>query len=91
EIEFYDPENINYSASSIGLINKYIRGYREGEISIWTGSNGSGKSTILLQEAIKAVDDDMNTVIINGENIPSKTKKTIGLQIADIDYIESKV
>ena len=91
EIEFYDPSNINSAASSIGLINKYIRGYREGEISIWTGTNGSGKSTLLLQEAIKAVDDGMNTVIINGENIPSKTKKTLGLQIADIDLIETKV
>jgi len=91
EIEFYDPSNINSASSSIGLINKYIRGYREGEISIWTGTNGSGKSTLLLQEAVKAVDDGMNTVIINGENIPAKTKKILGLQIADVEHIEAKV
>lgn len=89
DIEPFDASEINSAASSIMPINQYIRGYREGEISIWTGINGSGKSVFLIQEAIVAIEEGMNVVIINGENMPARTNKILGLQTADIDYIEA--
>jgi len=91
DIEPFDATKINSAASSIMQINRYIRGYREGEVSIWTGINGSGKSVFLIQEAVFAVEEGMNVVIINGENMPARTNKILGLQIADANYVKAKV
>jgi len=90
EIEEYDLSEVPFYKSSIPLINKYLRGYRAGELTIWTGINGSGKSTFILQEVLQAVEQEKKVAVITGEMQPGITRYVLELQAAGVDYIESR-
>lgn len=91
EIDEIDPAKIPTTKSSIPKLNKFLRGYREGELTIWTGINGSGKSTLLLQEAIYAASEGTKVAVITGENKPGKTRYIFSLQLAGPDNIDAKM
>jgi twinkle protein len=49
-IEIYEhPEKYIGDSSGFIELDKLLRGFRGGEVTVWTGQNGSGKSTILNQ------------------------------------------
>lgn len=81
EIDMQANENITYIKSGVFQIDKYIKGFALGELSVWSGGNGSGKSTILNQLAIEAVKKDYNTLIFSGELKDSRLMKWISLQV----------
>ena len=58
----YDPENDIVSKSSF-----YGIYYRMGEVSVWTGINSSGKSTLLGQELLIALDQGFRICAYSGE------------------------
>ena len=47
-----NPEKRYGITASFTKLNDILKGWRVSEITIWTGSNGAGKSTILTQEMI---------------------------------------
>ena len=67
DIETFDPTDIESIKSNIPLVNKYMGGYMMGMLSIWTGTNGSGKSTFINQESLSAIDQNYGTCIVSGE------------------------
>jgi twinkle protein len=67
EVVAFDIERAEKVRSSIEMTNKKIGGYMMGQLSVWTGFSGSGKSTILGQELIKAVDQGYNVCAYSGE------------------------
>lgn len=81
EIDMQTNENITYIKSGITNIDKYIKGFALGELSVWSGGNGSGKSTILNQIAIESIKQDYNTLIFSGELKDSRLMKWINLQV----------
>ena len=90
DIQEFDPTKIPSIKSFIPLLNKYIGGYMMGMVTIWTGTNGSGKSTFLSQEVINSIDQDFKTVLVTGELPHWLTRYWLELQAAGPDYIKSK-
>lgn len=67
EIKRIDEDKIKYIKSGLTYIDKRIEGFAEGEISIWSGVNGSGKSSFLMQQILEYADQKIKTVIFSGE------------------------
>lgn len=79
--------NVPYTLSTIGEINKKMRGFYAGELSIWTGVAGSGKSTYIGQELIEAVNQGFPVCAYSGELLDWEFKDWIVQQIAGPDYV----
>ena len=67
DIERFDPSNLDKTESNFPAVNKYLGGYMESMVSIWSGVNGSGKTTILGQEMLQAADQGKGACIVSGE------------------------
>ena len=85
-----DYDKIEKVKSSIDGVNKILGGYMMGLTTIWTGINSSGKSTMLGQELISAVDQGYKVCAYSGELPASLFKYWINLQAAGISYLEKK-
>ena len=48
-------------------IQKMLRGWRGGELTVWTGSNGSGKTTIINEVIIGLIRENEKTCIVSLE------------------------
>lgn len=62
-------------------------GCRMGEVVIWTGKRGSGKSTVLSQTIIDTVEQKTKCFIYSGELSNSKFKEWLDRQMAGDRYI----
>jgi len=49
-----------------------LKGWRGGEVTIWSGRNGSGKSTILNQHILDIAGKDVKSCIYSGEMPPER-------------------
>lgn len=56
-----------YVLSGCDVLDEKIRGFILGELSVWSGSNASGKSSYLNQLALMSIDQGYKTVIFSGE------------------------
>ncbi len=74
--------------SGIHDIDKYIIGFNPQELSVWSGSNGSGKSTVLSQVAIEAVNQDFKVAVFSGELKDDRVLEWINLQCAGKRFTE---
>jgi len=87
----YDPGNDIVTPSSIGKVNNSMDGgYRAGEVSIWTGVNSSGKSTLLGQELLNALDNGYNVCAYSGELPDRIFRYWVDLQAAGPEYIKQE-
>ena len=77
--EITDTEHIK---SNINILDKRTKGFALGELSVWSGSNASAKSTILNQMAIESINQGYKVAIYSGELIPSRLLKWIIMQCA---------
>lgn len=82
DIPDYDRSKIVSIKTGIDGLDKKIIGVNKGELSVWSGGNGSGKSTILSQVAINAVDIGFRVALFSGELRDSRTKGWLQLQAA---------
>jgi twinkle protein len=53
-------------------LNSILKGWRGGELTIWSGKNGAGKSTILNQVLIDLGKNNIKTCIYSGEMPPER-------------------
>jgi hypothetical protein len=86
EIKRIDRANIVTIPSGITGLDKKIIGFNKGEISVWSGNNGSGKSTILSQVSIHAATNGFRGIIYSGELKPQRVKDWVHLQAAGKQY-----
>lgn len=77
-----DKEMAEHIKSNITLFDNYTKGFALGELSVWSGSNGSAKSTVLNQMAIESVNQGYKTAIYSGELVPERLLKWIMMQSA---------
>lgn len=82
EIEARDRTQIVSIPSGFTQLDKMIIGFNKGEVSLWSGKNGSAKSTIINQIAINAIDKNFKGVIFSGELPSHKMKNWVHLQCA---------
>lgn len=86
EIEDEDRSKIVSIPSGIAQYDKECCGFDKPSLNIWSGNNGSAKSTLLNQIAINAVNQGFKVAIYSGELRGKKMKRWIILQAAGKAY-----
>lgn len=88
EIQDIDRSNLVYIRSHFTELDKKIIGFMKGELSIWTGNSSSGKSTVLGQVGLSAINDGFNVLMYSGELRPHRVKKWMHLQAAGRQFTQ---
>lgn len=86
EIEDEDRSKIVSIPSGIIQYDKECCGFDKPSLNIWSGNNGSSKSTLLNQIAINAVNKGFKVAIYSGELRGKKMKRWLILQAAGKQY-----
>lgn len=86
EIEDEDRSKIISIPSGITQYDKECCGFDKPSLSVWSGNNGSGKSSLLNQIAINAVNKGFKVAIYSGELRGKKMKRWLILQAAGKQY-----
>lgn len=60
-------EEKTYIKSGCNMLDKYTKGFALGELSVWSGSNASAKSTYLNQVALQSINQGYKVGIFSGE------------------------
>lgn len=82
EIEDEDRSKIVSIPSGITQYDKECCGFDKPSLNIWSGNNGSAKSTLLNQLALNAVNAGFKVAIYSGELRGKKMKRWLVLQAA---------
>lgn len=82
EIAAKDRNQIVSIPSGINELDRAIIGFNKGEVTLWSGKNGSAKSTIINQMCINAVEKGFRGIIFSGELPSHKMKNWVHLQCA---------
>ena len=86
EIEDEDRSQIVSIPSGITQYDKECCGYDKPSLSVWSGNNGSAKTTLLNQLALNAVDKGFKVAIYSGELRGKRMKRWLVLQAAGKQY-----
>lgn len=86
EIDDEDRSQIVSIPSGITQYDRECCGFDKPSLTIWSGNNGSAKSTLLNQIAINAVHSGFKVAIYSGELRGKKMKRWIILQAAGKQY-----
>ena len=87
EIEAVDRSKLVTVKSGINAIDGRLHGFIKGELTIVSGTNGSGKSTWLSQVAVEAAAQGFTSVIFSGELPAPRVKEWLMLQAAGPDHL----
>lgn len=87
-VEDYDRSKIITIKSRLMSMDALIGGFNKGELSIWSGSNSSGKSTLVSQLGLEAVHQGYKVAMFSGEMPPKLVKYWLYLQAAGRDNVE---
>jgi predicted ATP-dependent serine protease len=86
EIEDEDRSKIVSIPSGIRMYDKECCGFDKPSLNVWSGNNGSAKSTLLNQLALNAVDKGFKVAIYSGELRGKKMKRWLIMQAAGKGY-----
>ena len=86
EIDDEDRSKIISIPSGITQYDKECCGFDKPSLNIWSGNNGSAKSTLLNQIALNAVDKGFKVAIYSGELRGKRMKRWLILQAAGKQY-----
>ena len=86
EIEDEDRSKIISIPSGITQYDKECCGFDKPSLSVWSGNNGSAKSTLLNQIALNAVNQGFKVAIYSGELRGKKMKRWLLYQAAGKQY-----
>ncbi len=90
EVPMLDYRDVVRVRSGIRGMDKVIGGFMMGELSVWTGINSSGKSTLLGQLLLEAIDQGFGVCAYSGE-LPARVfRYWIDLQAAGPQYLEMR-
>lgn len=90
-----DIQNVNISdmpraMTGIKMLDSATGGMLYGDLSVWTGKRGEGKSTLLTQILLEAVNAGTNVCIYSGEIPADRLKYGINLQAAGSSYVATR-
>ena len=91
EIEDEDRSKIVSIPSGITQYDKECCGFDKPSLSVWSGNNGSAKSTLLNQIALNAVNQGFKVAIYSGELRGKKMKRWLLYQAAGKQYNKKSV
>jgi len=82
EIDCDTESGVKRTSSGLALLDREIGGFAPGELSVWTGRRGEGKSTLLGQVILEAVDQGHRVCAYSGELPAKQFKRFIRQQAA---------
>jgi len=82
EIKRVNKEDIDYIKSGFRIFDESVGGFQRGQVSIWSGLNGCGKTNVLTQQALEYFKQKHKTVIFSGEMPSYSIKNMIYQQFA---------
>lgn len=87
DVSIDEPISKNRMMSGIMSLDYCLGGFRGGELSVWTGKRGEGKSTWLGQVLNEAVNQNKRVCVYSGELPEGQFKSTMIVQAAGPDYV----
>jgi len=84
DVKPYDGTKEELVRSSISSLNRYVNGFCMGKTTVWTGISSGGKSTVLGQEIVAAIEQGYKVFAFSGELMASNFQHWIDLQAAGI-------
>ena len=87
EVEARDLTKVPRTLSGFERLDKSIGGFFAGELSVWTGKRGIGKSTILSQLLLNAIDQGHRVCAYSGELDRAQFREWTYLQAAGPEHI----
>lgn len=91
DVKAYNVETQEKALSIIKAVNERVGGYLMGQLSVWTGTNGSGKSTFLGQELLHAIDQGYAVCAYSGELPSALFRYWIDVQAAGPNHLHTYV
>lgn len=91
EIQSVDRSQIVSIPSGFIELDRRIIGFNKGEVTLWSGKNGSAKSTILSQLMINGIERGFKAILFSGELQGHRVKNWINLQAAGRQYNEPTI
>lgn len=88
DIEAIDRSAIVSIPSGIIELDKHIIGFNLGEVSLWSGNNASGKSTLLEELGLNSVQAGFPTALFSGELTANRVKQWVQQQAAGRQYTQ---
>jgi len=82
EIDCDTESSIKRTSSGLALLDREIGGFAPGELSVWTGRRGEGKSTMLGQILLDAINQGHRVCAYSGELPARQFKRFIRQQAA---------
>lgn len=89
ELNTNDEDKV-YVKSDVIRIDREIKGFALGELSVWSGGNASAKSTFLGQMALESINQSCNVAIYSGELTSQRLISWLLLQAAGKRNVEEK-
>ena len=83
----YDRSKIVVVHSRLKRLDEKIGGFNLGEMTVWSGGNASGKSTLVSQIGLAAISEGHKVALFSGEMTASRLREWVLLQAAGPDYI----
>lgn len=87
EVETRDLTKVPRTLSGFDRLDKSIGGFFAGELSVWTGKRGMGKSTLLSQLLLNAIDQGHRVCAYSGELDKAQFREWAYLQAAGPEHI----
>ena len=87
EIPNYDRSKIVVIRSRFQALDTKIGGFNKGEMTVWSGGNASGKSTLVSQVGLAAITEGFKVAMFSGEMTASRVREWVLLQAAGPDFV----
>ncbi len=65
-----NPQKLYGTITGVYGLTKLLKGWRNGEVTVWTGQNGSGKTTFISQEMLHLLEQGKKVCIGSFEMLP---------------------
>lgn len=90
EIDCDRDTNTKRTSSGLSLLDREIGGFAPGELSVWTGRRGEGKSTLLGQILLDAINQGRRVCAYSGELPAKQFKRFIRQQAAGYLHVTKR-
>ncbi|WP_368234368.1 DnaB-like helicase C-terminal domain-containing protein [Anaerotruncus rubiinfantis] len=90
DVQNVDMADMPRALTGIKALDRMTGGMFYGDLSVWTGKRGEGKSTLLTQLLLNSVNSGINVCIYSGEIPADRLKYGINLQAAGSQYIQTR-
>lgn len=81
-------EEESFVKTGINLIDKKMRGWKKGYVSVISGLRASGKSSVISEVCLDCVDHENRVGVFSGELAPKNFMRWMNLQAAGKGYVE---